>query len=230
MDIIGGLAKALHTLGREGASVVAVSEYFLGELVALSEYMLAVYLPNPSPNSTYAAPLVEKVGFVQTKAAELFNDIALTHYRVGLTYQDYVSVSSADTYAEGRSFRSFQNLLEMRRVQPLFFTTRVFELISGLVPDIGLVGIVEEVFTNSVGAEGGLWVTSDVDSLVDLAVLDDAFETAVMLWANSSFFISWIEYKGKTEYVSDSLAKSIPYWLVLSAVDYSWMFVSSTVR
>ncbi len=167
-------------MGKSGITLTTVLEYVLSEISALAGQVFTVRLPTLQYNA-YGNRLVEKVQFLQTKAAALFEDVALTHYRVGLTYSDYLVVEPTDRYDEGRSFRSFRSLLEVRRAQPLFFTTRVFELISGLLPDIGLLGIIEEVFTNSVGAEGGLWVTQDVDSLIDLAVLDDAFETAFML-------------------------------------------------
>lgn len=178
--LLSGLGHTLHAMGSKGVTFVAIVEYVLSEASALCAQVFTVR-PTFPRHYSYGSSFVEKAQFVQTKTAALFEDIALAHYRVGLTYSDYLTATPVDRYEEARSFRGLRSLLEARRAQPLFYTTRVFELISGLLPDIGLLGIIEEVFTNSVGAEGGLWSTEDVDSLVDLAVLDDAFETAFML-------------------------------------------------
>lgn len=125
--------------------------------------------------------------------------------------------------------QGWENVKNLWKSRPVFFTTRPYELISGYVPDIGLVGIVDEVFTSSIGDDGGLFNSEDVDSVVDLALLDDAFEFLVEIMLDGSFFYSWVEYKGKTEYVSDSLLFSIPKWGAYTLVDSVILFSETTM-
>lgn len=218
----------------------ALSEaYSLGKIgIGLSEILLGlgnliVKSPTVPQPALFNYEFLSVVRDFQNKIDLLFSELEQTHYRTLLTPKEYLTYFGPGGLEQENKMTRFpqgwQNIKNLWGSRPVFFTTRPYELISGYLPDIGLVGIVDEVFTSSIGNDGGLFNSEDVDSIVDLALLDDAFEFLVEILLDGSFFYSWVEYKGKTEYVSDSLLFSIPRWGAYSLADNALLFGGTTV-